>query len=318
MKNRLIAIAAGGILLFGVLSFVTFGPPDVFAAEAPAEEYEAGSPGAWLSSLLDRLVDEGIISPEQAEDIEEQVPDEARDFLRRPFRFPNDVDGLDELSQRFGAGPGAVRDILRDALEGLTPDELHNAIEDGTLDEIVDFDAVLDEAERLIDEAVEEGRVTAEEGEAMLERLRDRIDALIEGELPDRFDRFREDFDLRELPGPGHWFFGGDAFGEAFGDAWGDIWDDVTPDDLRDAFEEGTLDELIDLESVLESAIEQIEQAVEDGTISEEQAEDLIDRLERRIDAIAEGEFGFGRGRGFGFFDPWSDEEASAGAGASA
>ena len=39
-----------------------------------------------------------------------------------------------------------------------------------------------------------------------------------------------------------------------------------------------------------------------------EQAEELIERLERRLEGLAEGGFPFG-GRGFGFFGPWHGED---------
>lgn len=293
MKNRLIAIAVGALALFGVLSFVTFGPPAVFAAES-VDDYEDGSPAALIEPLLDRLVEQGFISEDAVEELEESLPDEVREFMRRPLRDP-DV-------ERFGA---LGRDWLEDALGDITPDELRDAVENGTLDELIDVDAILDTAREAIAEAVEEGRITAEQGERLLERLTQRLEALEDGEGVGPIERFR--FRFRELPPDididdldprpflehGFGWFGGDSLRDAF--------DDVTPDELRDALEDGTLGELLDLDEILESAIAEIEQAVDDGRVTPEQAEKMIEHLERRIEALADGEVGWGLGRGFRF-----------------
>ena len=297
MKNRLIAIAVGALALFGVLSFVTFGPPAVFAAES-ADEYEEGTPGALIEPLLDRLVEQGFISEDTVEELEESLPDEVREFMRRPFRGP-DV-------ERFGA---FGRDWLEDALDDVTPDELRDAIEDGTLDELIDVDAILESARDAIADAVEEGRITAEQGERLLERLTERLEALEDGDGIGLIERFGfrllpPDVDLDDLdPRPflhhGFGWFGGDGFG--------DLLDDVTPDELRDALEDGTLDEVLDLDEILRSTIAEIEQAVEDGRLTPEQAERMIEHLEQRIDALADGEVGWGLSRGFRF-GPWHDD----------
>ena len=161
--------------------------------------------------------------------------------------------------------------------------------------------------------------ISAEEGEEMLDALTRRLESLEDGEGLRRLEGFRfrilpPDFDMEDIdPRPflprGFGWFGGDALEDAL--------DDVTPEDLRDALEDGTIDEIIDLDAILQSTIDAIEEAVAEGALTTEQAEKLIESLERRIDALADGELRFGPGRGFGFFGPWHGEDVvSSGASA--
>ena len=309
MKNRWIAIAAGGLLLFGALTFVTFGPPAVFAAEPAEESYPEDSPGAWLESLLDRLVERGFIEQEVLDEIEDEVPDEVREFLGRPFGSLRDGEDLEQFRPRILGGSGF--DFLRDAIDELTPDELRDAIENGTIDELIDVDAVIEAAEEQVTELVADGSISAEEGEEMLDSLTERLEALRNGDGLGRIEGFRfrilpRDFELDDVdPRP----FLGRGFGWFGGDALEDVLGDITPDELRDALEDGTVDELIDPNAILQSTIDSIEEAVEEGRLSAEQAEELIERLERRLEEFGEGGFPFG-GRGFGFFGPWHGEDA--------
>jgi hypothetical protein len=152
-------------------------------------------------------------------------------------------------------------------------------------------DALKQALKNRVDEAVEAGRLTEEQGE----RLKERIDS---DEMPLLFGGFGQHFGH-----PGH--FGGlDAAATYLG---------LTEAELRDQLRDGkTLagvarDEgkpvagLVD--AMVAAAEERIDEAVEDGRLDEDRAVELKQGLEEHMTDLVEGELPdrpFGR-RGFGF-----------------
>ncbi len=174
-----------------------------------------------------------------------------------------------------------INEAIADAL-GITVEELEAAYADGThwqtladelgLDAATVQAAINDAIEAGIAAAVEDGTLTQEEADALLERMA-----------------------LHELA---QTIVDRDVIRAAIADALG-----VTTDELEAAKEAGTLRELVEASGVIREALreavqaarqQQIEQAVADGLITQEQADQL---LEGRIGR------GFGRGglRGHGF-----------------
>jgi polyhydroxyalkanoate synthesis regulator phasin len=159
-------------------------------------------------------------------------------------------------------------------------------------DESRDESESLTEAlEFLVDEAVDAGRLTEEEGERLKDRLRS-------SELPRLFPYLPK----RPFVDPGFEFFDRGGFGFFLGD----IVDldaaasylDLSETALRDELEDGksladvardrnkSVDGLVD--ALADDAEQRIDEAVEDGRLSEERAdrlkEDLEDRLRDRVE----------------------------------
>lgn len=190
-----------------------------------------------------------------------------------------------QLEQRFHMFRGQLGEIVDEL--GIDLDQIRQQIADGaTLDEIIagagiDLDEFLNDArDKLldsIDERVTAGDMTEDQADAIKERL-------------ESFDLGEFNFDL------------GRRFGDIprLGGFFGDLVPDVDLSELRDRIESGmTLDEAlaefgVDVEGMLEeardSALSHIDEMVTDGTIAQERADQLKERIE-----------GFDLGEGFPF-----------------
>jgi polyhydroxyalkanoate synthesis regulator phasin len=175
---------------------------------------------------------------------------------------------IDDAAEQLGVQPDALSDALKQALQNR------------------------------VDEAVEDGRLTEEQGE----RLKERIES---GEVP-----FLVGFGF-----PGRNGFLGHHLGFASLEAAASFLD-VTEAELRDRLRDGeTLAEIARdegksvaglVDALVDAANERIDEAVEDGRLDEERAAELREDLESRITDLVNGELrfrGHGRmfGRGFGF-----------------
>ena len=208
-----------------------------------------------------------------------------------------------------------IDDLLADL--GLSADEIKDQLAAGaTLDEIlleagIDVDAVIDTVRESvlsgIDDAVADGHLTEDQGEAIKERI-EAFDLGEGGIFGGRgFGSFPnlESFDLRGFR------FGGPGLG-GFGDLDGFLDDmDLDLDALRQQLESGaTLDEAlensgIDLEAMAEQAREEalahLDEAVADGHMSQEQADSIKEMLDG-VDFSGGLPFGLG---GFRFDGEW-------------
>ncbi|RME63104.1 MAG: hypothetical protein D6790_05270 [Caldilineae bacterium] len=182
----------------------------------------------------------------------------------------------------FGKGFRGGEDHLQAMAEalGMTAEELQAALEEGqTLEEIateqgVDLQAVmLEQAQEKLAQAVADGKLTQEEADQILERIQN-------GERPGPF-------------GPRRGHPGQEALAEALG---------MTSEELHEALRSGqTLEEIaaeqgVDLDAVkkqikadmLTQAQEKLAQAVADGKLTQEQADQILERIQN------------GEGPGFG------------------
>jgi hypothetical protein len=178
-----------------------------------------------------------------------------------------------------GSPPSGVSSYLEGVAKhlGVSTDELEDAMKAAALDEV--------------DAAREDGRLTQEEADALKERIES-------GELPPFFGMFLgprleggfEHFPPR-LPFHGHFFFEEKLSTAA--DYLG-----LTEDELEERLNEGdALAEVAEAEgksadglvqALLAEARERIEQAVEDGDLTQSEADDLLEGLEERIHAFVE------------------------------
>lgn len=216
-----------------------------------------------------------------------------------------------ETVESFRGRGGVLRGHLADLAEQLdaTVDELRAQIRDGATLEDIAADAGLDLDEALaelretmlaeIDERVASGDLSEERGDV----LRERIESFEFGDFRLRYSQFRDDISER--------FNQRRGFGSLRG-FLGDLETEIDLDALRQAVEEGLSledaleDAGIDLDSALaearEAALAHIDDLVADGSITQDQA----DRMKERIEGFEAGNRGFGfrfdsDGEGFSF-----------------
>jgi polyhydroxyalkanoate synthesis regulator phasin len=161
--------------------------------------------GSWLSDVLSGLVEDGTLTQEQADAVEDAVTDARAD---RPLReHVSERHGPDHdrhvANHGRGAGPGGgawerggpfggpILDEVADAI-GIEPDELSDALLDGqTIAEVATangvepqavIDALVAAAEARLDELVADGRLDEQEAATRLARMTERItEAVNEG-----------------------------------------------------------------------------------------------------------------------------------------
>jgi ribosomal protein S20 len=146
--------------------------------------------GQALKNRIDAAVDAGVLTEEQAARLKERIDEGEYPFLLGPgFRAGG-------FGGDFGArGPGHHADILETAASylGMSADELRAALDGKTLAEIAKdkgksadglVAALVAAEEKKIDEAVAGGRITKAEAAEIKSRLQDRMQALVDGELP--------------------------------------------------------------------------------------------------------------------------------------
>jgi polyhydroxyalkanoate synthesis regulator phasin len=207
------SIAIGG---FGVLGL---GAAAIAGAQDDPSDDERGG---WVQDALSGLVENGTITEEQADAVEEALEDARPDrgfeggIGHRGFAFG--FGGISTVAESLGIGEDELRGALA---SGQTIADV--AEEQGVdVQDVVD-DIVAAQRERL-DEAVAEGHLTQEEADEFLAGAEERVTAFVNGEPPDREDLP----DLRELP---HFGDRGPGDGEASPWADGPPWDDDSSED---------------------------------------------------------------------------------------
>ena len=140
----------------------------------PGPGPEAPEPGAWVREALDGLVEDGVITPEQADAVFDALK-EARPDRPRRGRLHGMVRAAAEV---IGIEPSELGEALR---EGRSIAEV--AEENGVDPAVVVVDLVAGAQERL-DRAVEEGKITEEEAAQRAEDLAERVEAFVNGEMP--------------------------------------------------------------------------------------------------------------------------------------
>jgi polyhydroxyalkanoate synthesis regulator phasin len=194
-------IAAAAIAVSG-LGVLGLGATAIAGAQDDSSDDEDGG---WVQDALSGLVDDGTISQEQADAVEDALED-----ARPDHGFGHPGFGHRGFVLWFGGELSTVAESL-----GIGEDELRSALEDGrTIAEIaeeqgVEVQDVVDDivaAQReFLDEAVADGDLTQEDADEILAGAEERATAFVNGEMPDPEDLP----DLPEMPnfgdrGPGH------------------------------------------------------------------------------------------------------------------
>jgi polyhydroxyalkanoate synthesis regulator phasin len=158
-----------------------------------------------LKNRVDEAVEEGRLTEEQGAELKERIDSDDHPLLFGPGKAFRP--GLDH--RMYFTGFEAAATYL-----GVTEAELREALQDSTLAEIARergktvsglVQAMVAEKARVIDEAVADGRLTDEQASDVKAKLRDHIEALVNGELPGKFearphDLWRGSFSPRAPP----------------------------------------------------------------------------------------------------------------------
>ncbi|HXV56723.1 MAG TPA: hypothetical protein VD704_02555 [Gaiellaceae bacterium] len=213
-----LALAGAGVVSAGAVAFAQAQGDEAEAERRAFLEDAAGrlgvEPDALESALeeaaiarIDALVEAGELDEEQARFLKERVRSGAL-----PVPGLRGGPGEWRTGPMHGGGPGLFRAGGPGVLEaasgylGLDEDALLERLDGESLAEIAEAegrsveglkDVIVARMQARLDEAVEEGVLTRERADALLERMREHVDALVSGELPrgPGFHRF----------GPGPW-----------------------------------------------------------------------------------------------------------------
>jgi polyhydroxyalkanoate synthesis regulator phasin len=175
-----------------------------------------------LKNRIDEAVDEGRLTEEQADALKDRIDENEYPLLGGPWKFGlglHGPPGLDGFKPFGFFGHFELLSIAASYL-GMTEAELRDALEDKTLAEIAReqgktaaglVQQLVATQTKRIDEAVEAGKLSDEQADALKENLQERMQELVNAEL-----RWRSDGDRHRFwPGSGSprapppWPFGG-------------------------------------------------------------------------------------------------------------
>ncbi len=174
-RTSIAAVAVASVIGGGVVGAVLTGPTAAIAQEAEEESTVRPDRGSTIESVLADLVEDGVITQEQADAVAEALED------ARPQRGFRGFHGL-----------GAVAEEIAATLD-LTVDDLTEALRDGSsladlaAQQGVEVDIVIgllvEQAQERLDAAVEDGRLTADEAAERLGDIESKITEMVNGEL---------------------------------------------------------------------------------------------------------------------------------------
>jgi uncharacterized protein YidB (DUF937 family) len=162
-----------------------------------------------LKNRIDEAVEDGRLTEEQADKLKEHIDADEFPLLGGPWKLGRGMDGRG--LRGFGPfGRFGHFKILAVAASylGITEAELREELEDKTLAEIAReqgktpaglVEQLVATQTKRIDEAVADGRITEKQATELKAGLDERMEALVNGELPSRGERFR----FRFWPGSG-------------------------------------------------------------------------------------------------------------------
>ncbi len=172
MRKTIAAVGVVAIVLGGLAA--TLGIPGIATAQE-TETSDTDRPFGIDTALAD-LVDQGIITQDQADRIATALRERAGDF--RGFGHRGGFHHLETAAEVIGIEVEELAEALRGGqplaevaeANGVSVDALTNAL--------------VDEVNARLDQAVEDGKLTAEQAEQIREDAPDRIESLVNGEGP--------------------------------------------------------------------------------------------------------------------------------------
>jgi polyhydroxyalkanoate synthesis regulator phasin len=202
-----LAVAGGGAAAIAASQGSSSSPKSFFDAVAKhlgisSQKLEDATKAAAIDQV-DAALKEGKITKEQADELEARINSGENPPFFGPF-FPGHV--------HHGPGPHMFGEKLSAAADylGLTEAQLRTKLADGqSLADVAKAQdksvgglkqAILDGAQKKLDQLVKDGELTQAEADAMLTRLKSHIDDLVNGTFPSRRNHDRERFEFRGGP----------------------------------------------------------------------------------------------------------------------
>lgn len=210
--------------------------------------------------------------------------------MQTPFRHGlRDGGKLDTLAEILGVDAADLRERL---VAGETVADI--AEDEGVaIDDVVA--ALVERAEERLATAVEDERITQEAADERLSDIEERITDMVNGDVPFRFGHRGGPFG-----GPSFLGAGLDVLADVLGLDAATLEEQLRAGDTMADIAEQQGVALEDVIAALEAqATERLDQAVDDGRITQEQADEMLEGIADRIDAAVNGEAPLG-GRGFG------------------
>jgi hypothetical protein len=200
-KNRLAIVGLAAGLIGGGAAGIALTAPGIASGQSPssdsttstttkdgtsADNAEKPDHSSFLDDALAPLVKNGTITQAQADAVKKAIEDARPD---RDFRGPG-------LHGPFGAGHGPFGDVFGAAAKaiGVSVDDLRAALRDGksiadlakehdvAVSDVVD--AMVAAVKADLDQAVKDGHLSQSEADEHLADVRERLNAMVNGELP--------------------------------------------------------------------------------------------------------------------------------------
>lgn len=179
MRKTIAAIATAAILLGG-FSFALLVPtPEAAVAQEVESEESETTTRQSVENILADLVEEGVITEEQATQVAEALRERAGAFRAHRHGFKVGA-SLETVAGVIGIEVDALSDAVRD---GQSIAEVAEA--NGSSAQAV-IDALVAEMNTRVDQAVEDGKLTDERADEIRTEAPDRIEAMVNDEFEGR------------------------------------------------------------------------------------------------------------------------------------
>lgn len=175
MRKIIASTTIAASMLGAGFGAVALGPALAGAQDADAPQTETVERGSRLAEVLDGLVDDGTLTEAQRDIVEARLR-EARADHRGGHAGPGRGFGGGAVFEELGLDPEVVREGIA---EGLSLGEIADA--NGSSAAAL-TEALIDQAETRLDEAVEAGRMDADRAAELRAEIEERVDDLVSGE----------------------------------------------------------------------------------------------------------------------------------------
>lgn len=180
MKKFIAALAATAVVVGGGIATSVLSAPGTALAQTTEDstttDESAVERSAGLTSILDDLVTEGVITQAQADTVAERLTEQGFGrFGQRGHRGGGSH--LDELAAAIGIDEATLQSGLAD---GQTLSEI--AVANGVEPQAV-VDALTADMQTMLDAAVADGRITQEEADAKAAEAATRIEGIVDGTI---------------------------------------------------------------------------------------------------------------------------------------
>ena len=178
MRKVIASTTIAASMLGAGFGAVALGPAIAGAQDAEeAPETEADETSSRLGEVLDGLVEDGTLTQAQRDTVEERLrearPERRSGHFRGAF---GRLGGASDILEDLGLDAETIRDGIA---EGLSLGEIAEA--NGSSAEAL-TDALVEQAETRLDDAVDAGRIDEERAAELREQIEERIDGVVSGE----------------------------------------------------------------------------------------------------------------------------------------